>query len=133
MNSIKVKVKSVISKDSLHIVEFSFHDEPLYMMSLELHSPLYKEDELFLGIKPTHIALAKKFDVDLSFLNQMKVSIVSIEVGELVCVVKGAINGIILESIISSKAYHRMNFQVGDSLIMLLPASELFILDTFTG
>ncbi len=129
MNHIKAKIKSIQTKDSLSIVEFSFSDEPLYMMSLELDSELKKGTEVLFAIKPTHIALAKGFGIDISFLNQLKVSVVSIDIGELVCVVKGAVNGIILESIISLKTFYRMNFQIGDTLVMLLPASELSIVD----
>ncbi len=127
MNHIKAKVKAVSATKQLHIVEFAFADEPLYMMGLELDERLGKESEVILGIKPTHVLLSCSFNIDVSCLNQLRVSVVSIEVGELLCSVKGAVNGVIIEAVTTAKAYYRMNFGVGDSIVMFLPSSELYI------
>jgi molybdopterin-binding protein len=127
MNKFKAQIKRISTKDSLNIVEFNFADEHIYMMSLELKEDILNEKNVYLGIKPMNVAIAKKFDVGMSFLNQLKVSIVNIDEGELLCSVKGAIDGTIIESVITKKAFLRMNLQVGDSVVMLLPASEIFI------
>ncbi len=127
MNLIKATLKNIAQKDTLRIVEFSFDGERLYMVALELPQGLQMGKSVTLGIKPTHIAIARDFDVATSFDNQLKVSVVSIDIGELLVNVKAAIGGIILEAVITYKSYLRMNFQVGDSVIMLLPASELSI------
>ena len=127
MNLIKATLKSIAHNENVHITEFSFDGERLYMMALELPDDLRIGQSVTLGIKPTHIAVAKDFDIATSFDNQLKVSVVGIDVGELLVNVKAAIGGVILEAIITHKSYLRMNFQVGDSIVMLLPASELSI------
>ena len=128
MNLIKATLKNIAQKESLCIAEFLFDGERLYMMALELPDGLQIGKSVTLGIKPTHIAVARDFDIATSFDNQLKVSVVSIDVGELLVNVKAAIGGVILEAIITHKSYLRMNFQVGDSVVMLLPASELSII-----
>jgi molybdopterin-binding protein len=130
MNTIKARIKSLQTKDSLTIVTCTFYDEPLYMMALQLPQNLQKDSEVILGIKPTHVAVAKDFNIATSFLNQLRVSIVSVEVGELLSIVKGVSNGVIIEAVISTKAYYRLNLHVGDSAVMFLPASELSIIAT---
>ncbi len=127
MNLIKATLKSIVQKESLHIVEFAFDGERLYMMTLELPDSLRIGQSVTIGIKPTHVAIAKDFEIDTSFDNQLKVAVVGIDMGELLVSVKAAVGGVILESIITLKAYLRMNFKVGDSIIMLLPVNELSI------
>ena len=127
MNKIKAVVKNVTTKENVNMAELLFDRETLYMLSLEL--PLNFENGSFvtLGIKPVNIAISKDFHVDMSFLNQLKVSVIAIETGEILTSVQGVINGVILESVITTKAFYRMEIGVGDSVIMLLPASELFL------
>jgi len=127
MNLIKANIKSITTKQNLNLVEVVFDGETIFMLSLELPSNLKKNDHITLGIKPMNIAISKDFHVDTSFLNQIKISVISIEIGEILTVVQGVINGIIIESVITTKAFYRIGIDVGDSLIMLLPASELFI------
>jgi len=128
MNRLKVTLKHIFSKDSLHIVEFSFCDEPLYMMSLELNQNIVVGAQVEIGIKPTHVAIMEEFSVRNSFVNQVRVSIVNIEYGELLCSIKGALNGEILEAVITTKACDRLQLGVGESVVMVLPASEIAIL-----
>ena len=127
MNLIKATLKNIAQNGSVRIVEFSFDGERLYMMALELPQRLRIGQSVTLGIKPTHIAVSKDFDVATSFDNQLKVSIVSIDVGELLVNIKAAVGGAILEAVITHKSYLRMNLHVGDSVVLLLPASELSI------
>jgi molybdopterin-binding protein len=126
MNRIKAKVKSISTLKNLNIIEFDFYNEPLFMMSLEVDD-IKLNSEMILGIKPTHIAIAKDFSVNLSFLNQIKVSVVNIEVGQLLTSIKGAVNGVILEAVITTKSYHRLSVDIGDGIVMLIPESELYI------
>ena len=128
MNLIKVTLKNIAQRESVRIVEFSFDGERLYMMALELPQHLQIGQSVTLGIKPTHIALAKDFNISTSFDNQLKASVVSVDVGELLVNVKAAVGGVILEAVITNKAYLRMNFQVGDTIVMFLPSSELSII-----
>jgi len=128
MNKIKAKIKNISSKENLNFIETDFNGETLFFLSLEINDNIKKNNIVTLAIKPTNIAISKDFDINLSFLNQIKVSILNIEVGDILTVVGGAINGVIIESIITTKAFYRIDIKVGDSVIFLLPASEIFIL-----
>jgi molybdopterin-binding protein len=128
MNKIKAKIKTISTKENLSFIEADFSGEPIYLLSLELSKDIKINNTTWLGIKHTNIAISKDFNINSSFLNQLKVSIVNIEEGDILTVVLGAINGVILESVISTKAYYRLDIKVGDSVIFLLPALEIFIL-----
>ena len=127
MNLFKTNIKHISSKDNLNILEASFCGETLYMLSLELPQTLSKGDSITLGIKPINIAISKDFHVDTSFLNQIKVSVIAIDIGELLTSVQGVVEGVIIESVITTKAYNRIALNVGDSAVMLLPAGELYL------
>lgn len=127
MNLLKTQLKSITTQKDLKIMEVVFDNETLYMILLELPINLNINDSVTLGIKPLHIAISKNFHVDTSFLNQIKVSVIAIEVGELLTAIEGVVNGVILQSVITTKAYYRLGINIGDTVIMLLPASELFI------
>ncbi len=126
MNFIEAKIKNIFTKENLNIMEVGFAGEILYMLSLELPS-LKKDDMVTLCIKPIHVVISRDFHVDTSFLNQLKVSVIAIETGELLTSIHGVINGVILESVITTKAFYRLDIHVGDSVIMLLPEGELFL------
>ena len=128
MNYFKATLKNIKRNGIVHLVELSFEGEKLQMMALELPDGLRIDEYVTLGIKATHVALAKDFLIHSSFDNQLKASIVSIEVGELLCSVKVALSGVIVESIITLKAFERLNLHVGDPIVLLLPPSELSLL-----
>lgn len=125
MNKIKTTVKSISQVGSLHRLELLFDGEKLYVYTLELPENLRLEADVVIGIKATSIALSNDFQMRSSFDNQLKASIVGVEEGELLTSVKCALGGVIVEAIISSKAYNRMELQTGDSVVILLNGNEI--------
>lgn len=128
MSQIYTKVIEIKHCDSLHIVKFSFEDITLSMMSLELKKNVQVGSEVLLQVKPSHVAIGKNISGDLSYSNQIKSKIVSIENGQLLSSIKLEIaHHIIIESIITLNSSLRMNLQVGDEVIAFIKASELSI------
>ena len=124
-------VKSIENLEQLNIVEFEFNAHVLKMMSLDLNTNIRVGKKVVLSVKPTNIALAKDLAGEISFSNQMEATIQTLTHGKLFSSVGLAINDIVFESIITLSSAKRMNLRINDKVIMLIKASDLFILDVF--
>jgi len=133
MSQLIASIKNIQSVESLNIVTFVCNGESLKMMSLDLSQNVQVGKRVILGCKPTSVALAKpsihpqEFSKMLSYANQIKVNVDSIEVGELLSVVKVRFGDFILESIITTEALEKMKLQKNDELLALIKANELSI------
>lgn len=131
MSQMVATVKSIENLEQLNIVEFEFNSHVLKMMSLDLNSNISIGKKVLLSVKPTNIALAKDLAGEISFSNQMEATIQTLTHGKLLSSVGLAINDIVFESIITLSSAKRMNLRINDKVIMLIKASDLFILDVF--
>jgi len=131
MSQMVATVKSIENLEQLNIVEFEFKGQMLKMMSLDLNSNISIGKKVLLSVKPTNIALAKDLAGEISFSNQMVATIQTLTHGKLLSSVGLAINDIVFESIITLSSAKRMNLRINDKVIMLIKASDLFILDVF--
>lgn len=129
MSKIKAVITEIKSVDSLNIVTFDFNGRMLKMMSLGLSHDVLVGKEVILGIKPTHIALAKDFSGCLSYSNQVKSTIVACNHGTLLSSIKLSVEETLFESIITLESALSMDLQVGDEVYMMMKASELSILE----
>jgi len=127
MNQITASVTDIQSVDNLNIVTFKANDNSLKMMSLDLSSKFVVNARVSLSFKPTTVAIAKNSSGDLSFSNQLKVKIISLEVGTLLSSLKLGFYEYTLESIITSESVKRMNLNVGDNVIALIKSSDLSV------
>jgi molybdopterin-binding protein len=109
------------------MVTFDFQDQTLSMVSLELNENIQVGTKVRLTVKPTHISLAKNFSGDLSFSNQLRSTVISIEKGQLLAAVKLEYFDAVLESIITVHALKNMDLNEGDEVTALIRASELSI------
>ena len=88
---------------------------------------------MILACKPTSVALAKptvgrqEFSEMLSYANQIKVKISSMDVGVLLSSIKLQFGDFVLESIITSASVERMELNENDELLALIKANELSI------
>jgi len=124
-------VKSIENLEQLNIVEFEFQGQVLKMMSLDLNTNIRVGKKVVLSVKPTNIALAKQLVGEISFSNQMVATIQTLTHGKLLSSIGLTINGIVFESIITLSSAKRMNLHINDEVVMLIKASDLFILDVF--
>jgi molybdopterin-binding protein len=129
MNTIIAEVKEIKSVDNLNIVKFYFAETTLSMMSLELNENIKVGAKVKLITKPTHVAIAKDFNGEVSYSNQLNAKIIHVENGELLSSIKIQIWETILESIITKDSSQRMNLHVGDEVTAFIKANELSIME----
>ena len=127
MNQIKAEVIHIKSVDSLNFLTFSLNQQVIHMLSLELEPNLNVGTTVHLGIKSTHVAIAKDLKGLLSVENRLKANIVSIENGEILSSICLDIEGFLLESIISRESLERMNLQTDDNVVVLINSADISI------
>ena len=129
MNTIVAEIKEIKNVDNLNIVKFYFAGTTLSMMSLELNENIKVGAKVKLITKPTHIAIAKKFNGEVSYSNQLDAEIIHVENGELLSSIKIQIWETTLESIITKDSSERMNLHIGDEVTAFIKANELSIVE----
>ena len=129
MNKIAVKITQIDNVQNLHVVKFDFHGISLQMMSLDLNKEIEVGTNVHVGVKPTHLALAKEFSGQLSYSNQLQAKVIECENGKLLSAVELSCKGSVLESIITLSSSLKMNIQKGDEITILINASDIFIVD----
>ena len=133
MSQLIATIENIESVDNLNIVTFMCNDETLKMMSLDLNETVQIGKRVVLACKPTSVALAKPtmdkqaFSDMLSYANQIKVTISSMDVGKLLSSIKLHFGDFILESIVTTASVQRMNLSEKDELLALIKANELSI------
>ena len=127
MSSLIATVSQIQSCESLHIVKFDLNGQTLSMMSLDLSEKIKIGTVVKLAVKPSHIAIAKNFVGDVSYSNQLDVTIKDLENGQLLSSVKLDFFDTTLESIITVNSSKKMNLQVGDKVKAFIKASEISI------
>ena len=127
MSQLVATIKKINSIDNLNIVEFDFHGLTLKMMSLDLNDDVKIGKKVELSVKPSNISIAKNLIGEISLSNQIVATIQSLENGQLLTSVILKINDTILESIITVDSSKRMNLQIGESVTILIKASNLSI------
>lgn len=125
MNYITAQVQKIQSVQNLNIVNFICKDTPLQMVSLDLNDTITKDLKVILTCKPTAIAIGKNIQGELSYTNQLHVTIVSLEIGQLLCTLQLQFQEFILESIITTESQKRMQLQTGDTVTALIKSSDL--------
>lgn len=129
MNNLKAIVTGIEHEGNVHIVQFDFHGESLSMMGLDLPIGLHVGSTVLLGAKPSHIAIAKNLQGDLSYSNQLSATIASMEEGRLLVSFVLHVKDARLQSFITKRSCERMKLACGDAVSLLIKASELFILE----
>ncbi len=127
MNELKAIVSNIQSVDSLNIIQFDYAGIILTMMGLELPN-IKIGSKVILSAKPTHIAIAKDFNGNISLSNIIKAKIKELNNGKLLSsIVLKVKEQITMQSIITYNSSKRMNLKVADEVAMLIKASDLFI------
>ncbi|SFV62231.1 TOBE domain protein [hydrothermal vent metagenome] len=127
MSTLRATLTNIQSVENLNIVTFASEGSTLKMMSLELHKKLKKGTEVLLSCKPTAVAIAKDITGGLSYSNQLHATIVSMEMGQLICSLELDFHGSMIESIITSDSAKRLNLQLNDNVTALIKSTDLAI------
>ncbi len=127
MSSLIATVSKIHNIDNLNVVEFDFFGDTLTMMSLDLNDDIKVGVRVELLTKPTAIAIAKDFQGTISYSNQLKAEIVSCSNGQLLSSIIVKTHDATVEGIITLGSSMRMDLRVGESVTLLIKASELSI------
>jgi len=126
MNKFEANVTNIDTLENLAIVQFSFKDIYLSMMSLGL-SNIKVGSKVILSVNASHIAIAKDFEGDISLSNRFNCIIKKLVKGKLLSTLTLDFKGALLTSIITTNSVNRMNLKENDEVIALVKASELSI------
>ena len=129
MNRLNAVVTHIEGEQNLHIISFDYEGVSLKMMGLDLPKGLHVNAHVTLGIKPSHVAIAKYLSGELSYANLLPATIASIENGKLLSNILLHVKGNEIQSFITLGSSTRMNLQIGDEVTLLIKASELFVLE----
>lgn len=129
INSIKTEVKQINNYDGVNVVEFNFDGTTLSMMGLELPSGIKEGTKVLLGVKSSHVTIAKSYNLEVSYSNKIRANIIDIMEGKLLCNVVMFCNNTKIESLITKKTKDNMHLKVGDKVTVLIKSTELFIKD----
>ncbi len=129
MSQLPATVRSICSHEALNIVTFDFAGEELSMMSLEMQQRLRVGQRVILGVKPTAVALTKERVEQSSFVNQIRVKIISIDEGVLLGSIRLQAGATRFEAIVLRRSMQNFDLEAGDDAIAVIPASEVSILE----
>lgn len=126
MNQITAVIANIEQKGSLALIEFDFLQEKLTMVTLDINKTLSAGQKVILEINPSQVAVAKNYNGDLSYSNQINAKIESIELGAILCtLILELQDGSKIESIITAKSAINMSLSKGDTLKAILKASQI--------
>jgi molybdopterin-binding protein len=126
VNRFIATVVDIHTHGSLNLIDLDYEGVRLTMNTLELPDFIKSGSRLEVGVKPSHIAIAKELKGEISFSNRIETAIESIERGELLSSVVCKTNDL-FEVIITTRSVDRMKLQEAQSVELLIKASELFI------
>jgi len=129
MNKIKARVTNIQSMDNLSIVAFEAGEHSMQMMALGLNIPLEVGSSVVLGAKASNVSIAADTSTMISISNQLSCIVEELNKGELLCSVKLRFNNAIIESVVTMNSILKMDIKVGDTIMALIKASELSILE----
>ena len=129
MNRLNAVVTTIEGEQNLHIITFDCAGVSLKMMGLDLPNGLHVNTHVILGVKPSHVAIARNLKGELSYSNQLPATIMAIENGKLLSNILLNIKENEIQSFITLSSSVRMNLQIGDEVTLLMKASELFIVE----
>ncbi len=126
MNQITAVIANIEQKGSLALIEFDFLQEKLTMVTLDINKTLSAGQKVILEINPSQVAIAKNYNGDLSYSNQINAKIESIELGAILCtLILELQDGSKIESIITAKSAINMSLSKGETLKAILKASQI--------
>lgn len=132
MNHITAVVTQIAKESRITLVSYDANGMSLRSMGLGMNLPVQVGSHVVLGVKATHVAIAKQFEGEISFSNCLKADVQAIELGELLCNVTLRVGQSEIESIFTRETCERMRLREGDQVVALMKASDLSLLKVLT-
>jgi molybdopterin-binding protein len=126
MNSIKARIVRVEREGNLHVVGFEAEGISLWMMGLELPK-VGIGDIVRLGFKSTSSIIAQDEFEKIGLSNRIDATVAQIVKGKLLYSVLCQTAVGVIESIMTRRAYERMDLKEGSKVRVYVKASEIAI------
>ncbi len=127
MNTIPATVLSVDHFEGISSIVFEARDTVLTMLGLEPPAGLDRGAKVELGIKSTHITIACEAPRQIAVSNIIPVTLVDMEIGRIVSILKLDFKGLELEAILPVNSLMKLSLEKEDNLFAIFQASELFV------
>jgi len=127
MSRLIARVSEIQNSKNINIVKFKLESQTLSMISLDINEEVYVGRKVTLLVNSSHVSIAKNYNGDLSCTNQIKAKIVTLKDGELLTHITLAFGESTIDSIITKESSSSMKLAKGDSVNILINASELSI------
>lgn len=125
-NKIKARVVGINTNNSLNLVNLSSDIGELTFVSLDVSLSI-GDDDVVVGFKSSCVAICKTKMEDLSYSNQIEVSIFDIQKGEILTKVSGKANDVFISSLITTNSANRLNLQIGQNVVFLIKSTDMFL------
>ena len=129
MNRIPAQIGEIHEHEGVSSVFFEAHGQNLAMIALELPEGTAPGRKVVLGIKATHITLAKTPLPQAAIANQIPVTVERVNEGEILVSFLLRFGDTALESIVLKQALPEPPFREGEEAVALFQASELSIVE----
>ncbi len=126
MNSIKARIVRIEREGNLHVVGFETGECVLWMMGLELPR-VSIGDHVILSFKSTSSVIAQGEVEKISFSNQLEGKVAQITKGKLLYSVLCQTHAGLVESIMTKRAYERLELKEGADVKIFIKSSEIAI------
>ncbi|SFV61525.1 Molybdate-binding domain of ModE [hydrothermal vent metagenome] len=127
MNKIKTTIQDIKIVKEIYFITLKINEQYINILNFNINNKIKIGDIVYITIKSTNIALSKNLPEDISITNRLNAKIIDINNGEILTAIKLDIDGFILESIITTKAYLDMNLNIDDKIIALIKSNEITI------
>jgi molybdopterin-binding protein len=127
MSYLIADVVEIQNSENINIVKFELESQTLTMISLDISADIYIGRKVKLLVNSSHVVIAKNLSGVLSYANQIRAKIETIREGKLLTHITLTFGESRLESIMIKESSLAMKLSVGDSVSVLIQASELSI------
>ncbi len=131
MNILRGKITDITSEGSITLVGINVEGVMFYSLILngsETFS-LFKGKEVYILFKETEVSIGKGIKGEISLSNQIKATVINIEKGKILSLLKLKFKGQEIKSIITTKSLERLNIKINDEVIAFIKANEVSIME----
>jgi molybdopterin-binding protein len=120
VNRIRASLLNVTKVEQLHLLEFDFSGNSLFVATLELPKI---ENTATLSINPHQVSIGKNLSGEISCINRFPAKVFSLESGKIFSILKLEIG----ETVLESTVLKNMNLKIGDEVEILIKATDISI------
>ena len=132
MNRLQGVITKITSHEGISLVNLKVLDTTFGTVLLDTAQScdyLRIDKHITVAFKETEVAIGLQNLGDLSMANQLKCTIISLQIGKVLTKIELTCKGETLTSIITSNSAKRLNLKVSDNVIALIKANEISLIE----